>query len=84
MEAETDDIAATRLGYFSVAGRALERTQRADGMWAVSKMRLQEISLTPRPCNPACKVIEVRATDPLHELHKGSAARSIYRRLRRV
>ena len=30
VEAETDDLDATRLGYFSVAGRALERTQRAD------------------------------------------------------
>ena len=31
---------------------------------------LQEISLTSRPCNPACKVIEVRAVNPLREMHK--------------
>ena len=58
------------LGYFSVAGRALDREQCADGLWHVSRLHLTEISLTPRPCNPHCKVIEVRAINPLRELHK--------------
>lgn len=68
--AETDDADALRLGHFSVAGRAIEREQRADGLWNVTKFRLTEISLVRSPVNANCVVRERSTHDPLRELAK--------------
>lgn len=72
IHAETDDADALRLGYFSPAGKPLERIQ-SGRLWHVSKFRLDEVSLVAIPKNKSCVVIERRQTDPMHEYIKARA-----------
>ena len=57
--AETDDAAALKFGHFSPAGRVIER-QRCGDQWHATKFNLTEVSLTARPRNPQCVVLERR------------------------
>ena len=61
--AETDDDVALKANYFSPGFRVL-----AHQNGRVTRARLEEVSLTGDPINPACRVLERQQHDPLIEL----------------
>ena len=61
--AETDDEAAARLGFFSIAGKPLDSERRSDGLKNVTKFRCI-------PQNDRCVVIERKASSPFRALHR--------------
>jgi hypothetical protein len=68
--AETDDAEALTFGFLSPAGRVLECSRRQDGLRDVVRFALQECSIVRSPQNPAARILERRASDPLHEYIK--------------
>jgi len=68
--AETDDEAALKLGFLSIAGKPLRREARADGRWLVHEFLCAEISVVARPANSKCVVLERKPSDPFRALAK--------------